>query len=37
MALVAHFDFELYHMNVKTTFLNKNLDEKVYMNQLEGF
>jgi hypothetical protein len=32
MALVAHFDFELHRMNVKTTFLNKNLDEEVYMN-----
>jgi hypothetical protein len=32
MALVADFDFELHCMNVKTTFLNKNLDEEVYMN-----
>jgi hypothetical protein len=24
-------------MDVKTTFLNRNLDEEVYMNQPEGF
>ena len=37
MALVAHFDLELHQMNVKTTFLNGNLDEEIYMKQLEGF
>jgi len=33
MALVAHFDFELYQMDVRTTFLNGNLKEVVYMKQ----
>ncbi|RVW97707.1 Retrovirus-related Pol polyprotein from transposon TNT 1-94 [Vitis vinifera] len=37
MALVAHFDMELYQMDVKTTFLNGDLEEEVYMKQPEGF
>ena len=37
MALVGHFDLELYQINVKTTFLNGALHEEVYMDQLEGF
>ena len=37
MALVAHFDLELHQIDVKTTFLNENLEDVVYMNQLEGF
>ena len=37
MALVAHFDLELYQMDVKTTFLNVDLGKEVYMVQLKGF
>lgn len=37
MALVAHYDLELYQMDVKTTFLNGNLNEEIYMEQPEGF
>ncbi|KAI4371716.1 hypothetical protein MLD38_010036 [Melastoma candidum] len=37
MTIVAHFDLELHHMDVKTTFLNGNLLESVYMEQPEGF
>ena len=37
MALVAYFDFDLHQMNVKTTFLNGNLKEEVYMKQPEEF
>ncbi|RDX85156.1 hypothetical protein CR513_33689, partial [Mucuna pruriens] len=31
MALVAHFDLELHHIDVKTTFLNGDIDEMIYM------
>ena len=37
MALVAHYDLELHQMDVKTAFLNGNLDEEIYMEQPEGF
>ena len=37
MELVAHFDLELHQMDVKTAFLNGNLDEDIYMEQPEGF
>jgi hypothetical protein len=37
MALVAHFDLELQQMDVKRAFLNGDLEEEVYMKQLEGF
>jgi hypothetical protein len=37
MALVAHFDLELHQMDVKTAFLNEDLEEYVYMKQPEGF
>ena len=31
MALVAHFDLELHQMDVKTAFLNGDIDETIYM------
>ena len=37
MALVAHFDLELHQMDVKTTFLNGDIDEMIYMVQPENF
>ncbi|KAL0368203.1 UNVERIFIED_CONTAM: Retrovirus-related Pol polyprotein from transposon TNT 1-94 [Sesamum calycinum] len=37
MALVAHFDLELHQMDVKTTFLNGDIDEMIYMMQPENF
>ena len=37
MALVAHYNLELHQMDVKTTFLNGDLEESVYMAQLKGF
>ena len=37
MALVAHYDLELHQMDVKTAFLNGDLDETIFMAQPEGF
>ena len=37
MALVAHFDLELRQMDVKTAFLNGDIDETIYMAQPENF
>ena len=34
---MAHFDLELLHMDVKTTFLNGDIDETIYMVQPENF
>ena len=31
--IVAHMDLELCQMDIKTTFLNEELDEEIYMNQ----
>ena len=33
LAIVVHMDLELYQMDVKTTFLNGELDEEIYMDQ----
>jgi hypothetical protein len=37
MALVAHYDLELHQIDVKTTFLNGDLLENIYMAQLKCF
>jgi hypothetical protein len=37
MALVVHYDLELHQIDVKTTFLNRNLLDNVYMAQPKGF
>ena len=37
MALVAHFDLELHQMDVKTAFLNGDINETIYMVQPENF
>ena len=36
MTLVAHFDLELHQMDVKMTFLNRDIDETIYMVQVEN-
>ena len=35
--IASHYDYEIWKMDVKTTFLNGNLTEEVYMTQPEGF
>ena len=37
LAIVAWVDLELYQMDVKTAFLDGELDEEIYMNQPLGF
>jgi len=37
LALACHLKFQLYQMDVKTTFLNRFLKEDVYVAQPEGF
>nr|GEV06564.1 zinc finger, CCHC-type [Tanacetum cinerariifolium] len=37
LALAAIHNLVIHQMNVKTAFLNGDLDEEVYMKQLEGF
>jgi hypothetical protein len=37
LALVTHYDLELHQMDVKTTFLNEDLEENVYMTQPKDF
>ncbi|RDX73271.1 hypothetical protein CR513_47145, partial [Mucuna pruriens] len=37
MTLVAHFDLELHQMDAKNVFLNGDIDETIYMMQLENF
>ena len=31
LSIAAHYDYEIWQMDVKTTFLNSNLDEEIYM------
>ena len=37
MALVAQYDLKLHQMDVKTAFLNGDIEEEIYMDQPEGF
>jgi hypothetical protein len=37
IALTAHHDWELHHMDVKSAYLNGDLDEEIYMHQPEGY
>ena len=37
LAIAAFYDYEIWQMDVKTTFLNGFLEEELYMMQLEGF
>lgn len=35
--IAIHLDYKIWKMGVKTTFLNENLDESIYMMQLDSF
>ena len=37
LSIVAHFNYEIWQMDVKTTFLNGHLEECIYMMQPDGF
>ena len=37
LALVAHYDMALEQMDMKIAFLHGDLEEQIYMEQLEGF
>jgi Reverse transcriptase (RNA-dependent DNA polymerase) len=37
LAIVAYLDLELYQMDIKTAFLNDNLEEEIYMEQHASF
>ncbi|WCJ31679.1 Retrovirus-related Pol polyprotein from transposon TNT 1-94 [Euphorbia peplus] len=37
LAIAAHYDYEIWQMDVKTACLNGHLEEDVYMMQPEGF
>ena len=37
LSIAAHYDYEIWKMDVKIAFLNGNLEEETYMMQSEGF
>jgi hypothetical protein len=37
LAIIAHMDLELYHMDVRTAFHNRELNKEIYMDQLLWF
>ena len=37
LAIAAYYDYEIWQMDVKTSFLNGNLKKDVYMTQPKGF
>ena len=37
LAIAAFFDYEIWQIDVKTAFLNGNIEEELYMVQPEGF
>ena len=37
IVIVTLYNLEIHQMDVKTTFLNNELDEEIYMEQSEGF
>ncbi|KAL0539385.1 hypothetical protein IC582_023597 [Cucumis melo] len=37
LSIAAFYDYEIWQMDVKTAFLNGNLEKSIYMAQAEGF
>src|SRR3954466_10583262 len=37
LAIAAYYDYEIWQMDVKTAFLNRDIDEELYMVQPKGF
>ena len=37
LSIAAHYDYEIWQMDVRTAFFNGNLEEEIYMMQSEGF
>ena len=37
LSIVAHMDYEIWQMDVKTAFLNESLEGTIYMVQPKGF
>jgi hypothetical protein len=37
LAIVAYHNYDTWKMDVKTIFLNRNLQKNVYVTQLESF
>ena len=37
LAIASHLNFKLYKMDVKSAFLNRMLQEEIYVEQLKGF
>ena len=37
IALASVYDLQIHQMDVKTAFLNGDLEEEIYIEQLEGF
>ena len=37
LAIATYHDYEIWQIDVKTAFLNGNLNEEIYMSQPEGF
>ena len=37
LAIAAHYDYEVWQMDVKTAFLNGYIEEDIFMEQPKGF